>query len=81
MSTTVKMPKWAMGIEEGTVVQWLKAEGDSIQQGEVLVEIETAKAVQEVESPVSGTLNKILLAVGETAEVRTDLALIEEGES
>lgn len=80
MSITVKMPKWAMGIEEGTVLQWLKAEGDSITQGEVLVEIETAKAVQEVEAPVNGILTKILLAEGETAEVRTELALIEEGE-
>ncbi len=80
MSTTLKMPKWAMGIEEGTVVQWLKAEGEAVTQGEILVEIETAKAVQEVEAPISGTLSKILLAEGETAEVRSDLALIEEAE-
>jgi len=80
MSTTLKMPKWAMGIDEGTVLQWLKTEGDNITQGEVLVEIETAKAVQEVEAPVSGVLSKILLAEGETAEVRTELALIEESE-
>ena len=80
MSTTLKMPKWAMGIDEGTVLQWLKTEGDNITQGEVLVEIETAKAVQEVEAPVSGVLSKILLAEGETAEVRTELALIEERE-
>lgn len=78
MSTTLKMPKWAMGIEEGTVVQWLKSEGDSITQGDVLVEIETAKAVQEVEAPVDGVLSKILLAAGESAEVRSDLAVIEE---
>ena len=80
MSTTLKMPKWGMGIDEGTVLKWLKAEGDSITQGEILVEIETAKAVQEVEAPVSGILSKILLAEGETAEVRTELALIEESE-
>ena len=80
MSTTVKMPKWAMGIEEGTVLQWLKAEGDSITQGDILVEIETAKAVQEIEAPVSGVLSKILLAEGETAEVHTEVALIKESE-
>ena len=80
MNTTLKMPKWGMGIDEGTVLQWFKAEGDSITQGEILVEIETAKAVQEVEAPVSGILSKILLAEGETAEVRTELALIEESE-
>ena len=47
-------------------------------QGELIVEIETAKATQEVEAPISGILSKILLAEGETAEVRTDIALIEE---
>ena len=80
MSTTLKMPKWGMGIDEGTVLKWLKAEGDSITKGDILVEIETAKAVQEVEASVSGILRKILLAEGETAEVRTELALIEESE-
>ena len=80
MNTTLKMPKWGMGIDEGTVLQWLKSEGDSITKGDTLVEIETAKAVQEVEAPVSGILRKILLAEGETAEVRTELALIEESE-
>ena len=80
MSTPLKMPKWAMGLEEGTIVQWLKAEGDSVTKGEFIVEIETAKATQEVEAPVSGILTKILLAEGETAEVRADIALIEEGE-
>ena len=78
MTTTLKMPKWAMGIEEGTIVQWLKAEGDPVTQGELIVEIETAKATQEVEAPVSGVLTKILLAEGETADVRTEIALIDE---
>jgi len=78
MTTSLKMPKWAMGIEEGTIVQWLKSEGDNVTQGELIVEIETAKATQEVEAPVSGILSKILLAEGETAEVRTEIALIEE---
>ncbi|HAB39024.1 MAG TPA: biotin attachment protein [Rhodobacteraceae bacterium] len=78
MTTPLRMPKWAMGLEEGTIVQWLKAEGDRVTQGELIVEIETAKATQEVEAPVSGILSKILLAEGETAEVRTDIALIEE---
>ena len=78
MTTPLRMPKWAMGLEEGTIVQWLKAEGDRVTQGELIVEIETAKATQEVEAPVSGILSKILLSEGETAEVRTDIALIEE---
>jgi pyruvate/2-oxoglutarate dehydrogenase complex dihydrolipoamide acyltransferase (E2) component len=67
-----------MGLEEGTVVRWLKGEGERVEKGEPIVEIETAKATQEVESPVSGTLLKILLARGETAAVNTDIALIED---
>jgi pyruvate/2-oxoglutarate dehydrogenase complex dihydrolipoamide acyltransferase (E2) component len=78
MTTKVNLPKWGMGLEEGTVVQWLKAEGDKVKKGEPIVEIETAKATQEVEAPASGTLVKILLAVGETAAVNTEIGVIEE---
>jgi pyruvate/2-oxoglutarate dehydrogenase complex dihydrolipoamide acyltransferase (E2) component len=67
-----------MGIEEGTVVRWLKNVGDRVAQGELIVEIETAKATQEVEAPVSGVISAILLPVGETAPVNTDIAVIEE---
>jgi pyruvate/2-oxoglutarate dehydrogenase complex dihydrolipoamide acyltransferase (E2) component len=78
MSTAVVLPKWGMGIEEGTVVRWLKAVGEHVQQGEPLVEIETAKATQEVEAPASGTLAKILLPEGQTAAVNTEIAIIDE---
>lgn len=78
MTTKLNLPKWGMGLEEGTVVRWLKAEGDRVERGEPIVEIETAKATQEVAAPVSGTLLKILLEQGETAAVNTDMALIEE---
>jgi pyruvate/2-oxoglutarate dehydrogenase complex dihydrolipoamide acyltransferase (E2) component len=70
-----------MGIDEGTVTQWLKAEGDSIKAGEPLVEIETAKATQTLEAPVGGRLRKILLGQGETALVNTPIALIEESDA
>jgi pyruvate/2-oxoglutarate dehydrogenase complex dihydrolipoamide acyltransferase (E2) component len=79
MTTKVNLPKWGMGIEEGTVSRWLKAPGDEVRKGEPLVEIETAKATQEVEAPVSGRLSKILLRQGETAAVNTAIAEIEEG--
>ncbi len=81
MVTKVNFPKPGMGIEEGTVVRWLKSEGDRVKQGETIVEIETAKAVQEVEAPVGGRLAKILVNQGETAAVNTDLGLIEEGDA
>ena len=78
MTTQIIIPKGGMGSTEGTIAQWLKAEGDRVNQGEVIVEIETAKAVEEVESPVNGVLSKILLAEGESAEVHALIAEIEE---
>jgi pyruvate/2-oxoglutarate dehydrogenase complex dihydrolipoamide acyltransferase (E2) component len=78
MRTKVNLPKWGMGIDEGTVTRWLKRVGERVQIGEPLVEIETAKATQEVESPASGTLAQILVEEGQTAPVNTALALIEE---
>jgi len=76
-NTKVNFPKSGMGIDEGTVVRWLKGPGDRVEEGEVLVELETAKAIQEVVAPVGGVLGQILVAEGETAKVNTALALIE----
>jgi pyruvate/2-oxoglutarate dehydrogenase complex dihydrolipoamide acyltransferase (E2) component len=78
MKIKVIMPKWGTGMNEGTIVRWFKAVGDSVTQGEPLVEIETAKAVQELEAPATGTLVEILLAEGEEAEVRTPIAIIDK---
>lgn len=78
MATNVILPRSGMGIEEGTVVRWLKAEGDKVTKGEPLVEIETAKATQEVEAPITGTLVRILRAPGEVASVDSDLAVIDD---
>jgi len=78
MTTKVNFPKSGMGIDEGTLQRWLKAVGDRIEQGEVIAEIETAKATQEIEAPVAGTLTQILAAEGATVAVNTPLALIEE---
>jgi pyruvate/2-oxoglutarate dehydrogenase complex dihydrolipoamide acyltransferase (E2) component len=81
MSTqkNVVLPKWGMGIDEGTVVRWLKSVGERVEKGEPIVEIETAKATQEVEAPASGTLKEILVGEGESAPVNTNIAVIEEG--
>ena len=78
MTIEFKIPKSGMGITEGTILKWLKAEGDTFTKGEVIVEIETAKAVEELEAPFSGTVQKILLQEDEEAEVLTTIALIEE---
>lgn len=78
MATNVILPRSGMGIEEGTVAKWLKSVGDRVQKGEPIVEIETAKAIQEVEAPVSGTLLKILAVEGQTALVDTEIAVIDD---
>jgi pyruvate/2-oxoglutarate dehydrogenase complex dihydrolipoamide acyltransferase (E2) component len=78
MSIKVNLPKSGMGIEEGTVVRWRKRAGERVERGEVIVEVETAKAIQEVEAPESGTLSRILVPEGTAVPVNTTLALIED---
>jgi pyruvate/2-oxoglutarate dehydrogenase complex dihydrolipoamide acyltransferase (E2) component len=78
LTTKVLIPKVGMGTEEGTIAKWLKVEGDRVTEGEVIVEVETAKALEEVVAPADGVLTKILLAEGETAEIYTAIALIDE---
>ena len=78
MTTKVLIPKAGMGTTEGTIAKWLRAEGDFVTEGEVIVEVESAKATQEVQAPATGILAKILLREGETAEDFTEIAVIEE---
>jgi 2-oxoisovalerate dehydrogenase E1 component len=58
------MPFGDLTVSEGTVIKWLKAVGDAVKEGELIAEIETDKAVVEIEAPVSGTLNTIDQPVG-----------------
>ncbi|WP_227020707.1 E3 binding domain-containing protein, partial [Sinanaerobacter chloroacetimidivorans] len=69
MATAIIMPKAGMAMEEGTVIKWLKAEGDKVEQGEPLLEILTDKVNMEVEAQASGTLIKILKEEGEVVPV------------
>lgn len=71
------MPKLGHLMEEGTVAGWHKQVGEQVRKGEVLVEIQTDKAVVEVESPADGTLSRILLDQDTSAPVGALLALIE----
>ena len=71
------MPMLGEVMEEGRIVVWHKKEGDRVERGENLLEVETDKATMEVESTVSGVLQKILVAAGETVPVNATLALIE----
>ena len=67
MPEEITMPKLSDTMEEGTLLKWFKNEGDYVQQGEALFEVETDKAVMEVESFVSGVLSHILVHEGEKA--------------
>lgn len=74
--TDVLLPQAGQSMEEGTIVRWLKNEGDKVQAKEILLEMETDKAVVEVEAGHDGTLRKILVPAGNTVPVRTRIALI-----
>ena len=78
MSSQVTLPRLGQGMESGTIVRWLKAEGDSVEKGEVLYELDTEKATQEVEAEASGVLLKILAGEGEEIEVGKTIAVIGE---
>jgi len=73
----VVMPKMGESIMEGTVIEWSKSIGDTIEQDETLLEIATDKVDSEVPSPASGTLVEILAEVNETVEVGNVIAIIE----
>jgi pyruvate dehydrogenase E2 component (dihydrolipoamide acetyltransferase) len=73
---TITMPQSGQTMEEGTIIAWLKAEGDAIGKGEVIAEIETDKAVFEFESPEGGTILKLLQPEGAIVPVHTAIALV-----
>jgi pyruvate dehydrogenase E2 component (dihydrolipoamide acetyltransferase) len=77
MAAEVKVPRLGQGMESGTIVRWLKAEGDSVEKGEPLYELDTEKVTQEVEAEAAGVLLKILVREGETP-VGTTIAVIGE---
>jgi pyruvate/2-oxoglutarate dehydrogenase complex dihydrolipoamide acyltransferase (E2) component len=76
MAEKFLLPKMTASMKEGTILEWLKKEGDRIVQGEPIVQVETDKAVQELEAPISGVLVRILQRKGKVP-VDTVLALIE----
>ena len=75
MATEVKLPRLGQGMESGTIVRWLKTEGDSVTKGEPLYELDTDKVTQEVEAESDGVLLKIVIADGEV-DVGTTVGII-----
>jgi len=80
MATEIKLPRLGQGMEAGTIVRWLKSEGESVEKGEPLYELDTDKVTQEVESDASGVLLKIAVAEGEVEVGRTIAIIGERGE-
>ena len=74
--TPVILPKLGLTMDEGRLVAWLKKEGDHVDAGEVLFEVETDKATMEVESPVAGYVRRLLAAGGDDIPVTAVIALI-----
>ncbi|HPU14052.1 MAG TPA: 2-oxoglutarate dehydrogenase, E2 component, dihydrolipoamide succinyltransferase, partial [Aeromicrobium sp.] len=78
MATEVTLPALGESVTEGTVTQWLKAVGDTIEVDEPLLEISTDKVDTEIPSPVAGTILEIRVEEDDTVEVGAVLAIIGE---
>ncbi|QRN80209.1 MAG: E3 binding domain-containing protein, partial [Nocardiopsis sp. BM-2018] len=79
MPTSVSMPALGESVTEGTVTQWLKNVGDTVEVDEPLLEVSTDKVDTEIPSPVAGVLTKILVEEDETVEIGTEIAIIGGG--
>jgi pyruvate/2-oxoglutarate dehydrogenase complex dihydrolipoamide acyltransferase (E2) component len=76
MAEIVKMPKWGLSMEEGTIAEWMVEPGEHVAQGDVLASVESEKAQMDLPSPVSGVFAKTLVDEGETVEVGVELCVI-----
>jgi pyruvate dehydrogenase E2 component (dihydrolipoamide acetyltransferase) len=81
VATEVKLPRLGQGMESGTIVKWLKSEGEPVEKGEPLYELDTDKVTQEVEAEASGVLLKIAIREGEVDVGRTIGFIGAEGEA
>src|SRR5512140_1537695 len=76
MAETITMPKLGFDMQEGTLVRWVRNEGESINKGDVLAEIETDKATVEVESSASGVVRRLLVDQGSVVPVGAAIAIV-----
>ena len=78
MASEIVLPQWGMEMQDGTIVRWLKQEGDTVAEGEPIVEVETAKLQTELESTTSGILSRIVAQEGQIVPIRGVLCVIAE---
>ena len=76
MAETVSMPKLGFDMQEGTLVRWVRSEGETVSKGDVLAEIETDKATVEVESSASGVVRRLLVDQGAIVPIGAPIAII-----
>jgi pyruvate/2-oxoglutarate dehydrogenase complex dihydrolipoamide acyltransferase (E2) component len=77
MRKEVVMPKIGLDMDEGTISKWYKQVGDRVASGDALVEIETDKAITDVESALDGILVEIVANEGDTVEITKTIAWVE----
>jgi 2-oxoisovalerate dehydrogenase E2 component (dihydrolipoyl transacylase) len=78
MATTITMPQLGETVTEGTVAQWLKKPGDSVEKYEAFVEVSTDKVNAEVPSPVTGVIRELIVKEGETVPTGAPIAIIDD---
>ena len=76
MAETITMPKLGFDMQEGTLIRWIRQEGESVNKGDVLAEIETDKATVEVESSASGLVRKLLVEQGAVVPIGAPIAIV-----
>ena len=78
----IRLPQWGMGMLEGEIISWYKQEGDTVEEGETLAEVEAAKVTADLLAPQAGTLQKIVVPAGKIVPVNELLAvLVVDGET
>ena len=76
MATNVKLPQWGMNMEDGLLVKWLVKEGDTVEKGQPMVEVETSKINSELEAPEAGVVAHIMVPEGTTVDVGTIVVVL-----
>ena len=79
MAFTFKFPDMGEGIAEGEIVDWLVAEGDEVEEGDSVAEVQNDKSVEELASPVSGTIQSIEVEAGTLVTVGDNIMVIDDG--
>jgi pyruvate dehydrogenase E2 component (dihydrolipoamide acetyltransferase) len=78
VTVNVKMPKWSLTMKVGKITRWFKQEGDSVDQGDDLFEVEAENITRKVESPAGGVLSQILIQAKKKVPVKVVVAFLTE---